>query len=49
MTAVRKHWKDFAAIVALAVCGLVVAAYILGNQRFYLPKWVPVVGTDWTV
>ena len=23
-----------------------VAGYILSNQRFYLPAWVPVVGTD---
>ena len=23
-----------------------VAGYILVNQRFYLPAWVPVVGTD---
>jgi phospholipid/cholesterol/gamma-HCH transport system substrate-binding protein len=45
-TAIRKHWKDFAAIVALAVVGLAVGTYILGNQRFYLPKWVPVLGTD---
>ena len=45
-TAVRKHWKDFAAIIVLALCGLAVAAYILGNQRFYLPRWVPIVGTD---
>ena len=22
------------------------AGYILSNQRFYLPAWVPVVGTD---
>jgi phospholipid/cholesterol/gamma-HCH transport system substrate-binding protein len=45
-TAIRKHWKDFAAIIVLAVVGLVVALFILGHQRFYLPNWVPVLGTD---
>ncbi|HSD82163.1 MAG TPA: MlaD family protein, partial [Solirubrobacteraceae bacterium] len=45
-TAVRKHWKDFAAVVVLAVIGLAVATYILSNQRFYLPRWVPILGTD---
>jgi phospholipid/cholesterol/gamma-HCH transport system substrate-binding protein len=45
-TAVRKHWKDFGAIIVLAVIGLVVAMSILGHQRFYLPRWVPVLGTD---
>ena len=23
-----------------------IAGYILSNQRFYLPAWVPVIGTD---
>ena len=25
---------------------LLVGGYILSNQRFYLPKWVPLLGTD---
>jgi phospholipid/cholesterol/gamma-HCH transport system substrate-binding protein len=28
------------------VVALAVGSYILGHQRFYLPKWVPVVGTE---
>ena len=45
-TAIRKHWRDFAAIVVLFVVAAGVGSYILSNQRFYLPKWVPVVGTE---
>jgi len=44
--AIQKYWRNFAAILFLALCGLVVAGFILSNQRFYLPKWVPVLGTD---
>lgn len=44
--AIGKHWRDFAAIVGLCVIGLAVGGYILSNQRFYLPKWVPVLGSD---
>jgi len=44
--AIRKHLPDFAAILFVAVLGLVVAGLILSNQRFYLPGWVPGVGTD---
>ncbi len=45
-TAIRKHWKDFAAVVALCVIALGVGGYILSNQRFYLPKWFPGLGSD---
>jgi phospholipid/cholesterol/gamma-HCH transport system substrate-binding protein len=38
--------RDFIAIILLSVAGLGVAGYILAHQRFYLPKWVPVLGTD---
>ena len=44
--AIQKYWKNFAAVVALAVLGLFAAGYIMGHQRFYLPAWVPVLGTD---
>jgi phospholipid/cholesterol/gamma-HCH transport system substrate-binding protein len=44
--AIQKNWKNFAAVLLLAVAGLLVAGYILSNQRFYLPKWVPILGTD---
>jgi phospholipid/cholesterol/gamma-HCH transport system substrate-binding protein len=45
-TAIRKHRWDFIAMVGIFLIALVVGGYILGHQRFYLPKWVPVVGTD---
>lgn len=45
-TAIRKHVKDFVAILALAVAALFVAGFVLSNQRFYLPHWVPVIGSD---
>jgi phospholipid/cholesterol/gamma-HCH transport system substrate-binding protein len=44
--AIRKHLRDFIAIVVLVVIALAVAAYITSNQRLYLPGWVPGVGTD---
>jgi hypothetical protein len=44
--AIRKHWKDFAAVIVLMFIAAGVGGYILSNQRFYLPKWVPVVGSD---
>src|SRR5919197_680944 len=45
-TAIRKHARDFAFIVGLVLIALLVGGYILSNQRFYLPKWVPVFGSD---
>jgi phospholipid/cholesterol/gamma-HCH transport system substrate-binding protein len=44
--AIRKHLRDFLAILVLFVVGAGVAAYITSNQRLYLPAWVPGVGTD---
>jgi phospholipid/cholesterol/gamma-HCH transport system substrate-binding protein len=35
--AIRKHWKDFAAIVVLFIVSLLVASFILGKQRLHLP------------
>jgi len=45
-TAIRKYRWDFLAVVVIFVIALGVGAFILGHQRFYLPKWVPVVGTN---
>jgi len=45
-SAIRKYRWDFLAVVVIFVIALGVGGYILGHQRFYLPKWVPVVGTD---
>ena len=44
--AIRKHMRDFLAILFMILVAAGVAGYILSNQRFYLPAWVPVVGTD---
>jgi phospholipid/cholesterol/gamma-HCH transport system substrate-binding protein len=38
--------RDFIAIIALMIFAVGVTGFILAHQRFYLPKWVPVVGTD---
>jgi phospholipid/cholesterol/gamma-HCH transport system substrate-binding protein len=46
MSAIRKHWRDFAAIVCLFVIAMAVGAFILGKQRLHLPAWVPVAGQD---
>jgi phospholipid/cholesterol/gamma-HCH transport system substrate-binding protein len=46
-TAIRKHMRDFLALVLLFIAALGVGGYILSNQRFYLPKWVPIVGSDY--
>jgi phospholipid/cholesterol/gamma-HCH transport system substrate-binding protein len=44
--AIQKHMRDFIAILALMVIAVGVTGYILAHQRFYLPKWVPLIGTD---
>jgi phospholipid/cholesterol/gamma-HCH transport system substrate-binding protein len=46
MRAIRKHARDFAFVIGLVVVAALVGGYILSHQRFYLPKWVPVVGSD---
>jgi phospholipid/cholesterol/gamma-HCH transport system substrate-binding protein len=45
-SAIRKHIGEFALVIGVIVAGVLVGGYILSNQRFYLPKWVPVVGSD---
>jgi phospholipid/cholesterol/gamma-HCH transport system substrate-binding protein len=45
-TAIRKHLRDFLALLFVLVLALGVGGYILSNQRFNLPGWVPVVGND---
>jgi phospholipid/cholesterol/gamma-HCH transport system substrate-binding protein len=44
--AIRAHSRDFIALAVLFLIGIGVSAFILGNQRLYLPAWVPGVGTD---
>jgi phospholipid/cholesterol/gamma-HCH transport system substrate-binding protein len=44
--AIQKHMRDFLAIIAMSIFALGVTGYILSHQRFYLPNWVPVLGTN---
>jgi phospholipid/cholesterol/gamma-HCH transport system substrate-binding protein len=44
--AIRKYRWDFLSIIGVFLIALVVGGFILGHQRFYLPKWVPLVGTE---
>jgi phospholipid/cholesterol/gamma-HCH transport system substrate-binding protein len=43
---IRKQLRVFVAIICLLVGALGVVGFILSQQRFYLPAWVPVLGTD---
>ncbi len=47
--AIRDHGRTFAAMIFLAIVALAIGGYILSNQRFHLPAWVPLVGTDFYV
>src|SRR5215210_1346132 len=44
--AIQKHLREFIAVIAMVFIALFVGGYILSNQRFYLPAWVPIIGTD---
>ncbi|MGH2713096.1 MAG: MlaD family protein [Thermoleophilaceae bacterium] len=46
MRQIKKQARVFVAILCLFVLAAGIAGYILSNQRFYLPAWVPVLGTD---
>jgi phospholipid/cholesterol/gamma-HCH transport system substrate-binding protein len=46
MRQIKKQLPVFVALLALLVISLGIGGYILSNQRFYLPAWVPVLGTD---
>ena len=43
---IKKQAPVFVAILCLLVVSLGIVGYVLSNQRFYLPAWVPVIGTD---
>ena len=45
-TAIGKHLRDFVAILFMVVVAAGVAGYILSNQRFNLPGWVPGLGAE---
>jgi phospholipid/cholesterol/gamma-HCH transport system substrate-binding protein len=44
--AIRDHLRGFLAGLFLLLLALAIAGVILSHQRFYLPSWVPAVGTD---
>ena len=44
--AIQKHLRDFLALFFMALIAIGVTGYILSQQRFHLPKWVPVAGSD---
>jgi phospholipid/cholesterol/gamma-HCH transport system substrate-binding protein len=43
---IQKHLRDFIAIILLSLFALGITGFILAHQRFYLPNWVPVLGTN---
>jgi phospholipid/cholesterol/gamma-HCH transport system substrate-binding protein len=45
--AIRKHLRDFVAIIVLLIISLIVAVVILAHQRFALPPGVPILGKDY--
>jgi phospholipid/cholesterol/gamma-HCH transport system substrate-binding protein len=44
--AIREHLRDFVAIVALVLIGLLVTGVILSQQRQPYPSWIPFLGDD---
>ena len=44
--AIQKNLREFIAVIIMVLLALLVGGYILSNQRFYLPAWVPILGTD---
>ena len=44
--AIQKHKWDFIALAALMLIALATTSYILSQERFHLPSWVPVLGSD---
>jgi phospholipid/cholesterol/gamma-HCH transport system substrate-binding protein len=44
--AIREHLRDFIAIIALVVAGLLTAYVILANQASAMPSWVPLLGEE---
>jgi phospholipid/cholesterol/gamma-HCH transport system substrate-binding protein len=46
MTAIKKRAREFTAVIVLVLIALLVGGYILSQQRFNLPSWVPLLGKD---
>ncbi|MCX6394700.1 MAG: MlaD family protein [Solirubrobacterales bacterium] len=45
-TAIRKHLKDFLAVISLVVIAGGITLYILAHQNIIAPSWVPVLGKE---
>ncbi|MGB2712017.1 MAG: MlaD family protein [Conexibacter sp.] len=45
-SAIRKHLRDFIAIIVLVLIAGFTGIYVLAHQRTRLPEWVPVIGKD---
>jgi phospholipid/cholesterol/gamma-HCH transport system substrate-binding protein len=45
-SAIRKHLRDFIAIVGLVLIAGFIALYVLAHQRTTIPGWVPVFGRE---
>ncbi len=43
---ILKNSRDLIALGVIVLLALLIGGYILSNQRFYLPAWVPVIGSD---
>ena len=43
---IKKQMRVFVALLFLLVGAMTIGGYILSHQRFYLPAWFPVLGTD---
>jgi phospholipid/cholesterol/gamma-HCH transport system substrate-binding protein len=46
MRAVREHFRDVIAILALMAAGIVTAFVILSSQATALPSWMPILGEE---
>ena len=44
--AISKHLRDFISVFVMILIAFGVTSYILSQERFHLPKWVPVLGSD---
>jgi phospholipid/cholesterol/gamma-HCH transport system substrate-binding protein len=44
--AIQKHLRDFIALFFMMLVAFGTTAYILSQERFHLPSWVPIVGSD---
>jgi phospholipid/cholesterol/gamma-HCH transport system substrate-binding protein len=44
--AIAKHLRDFIALFFMALVAIGTTSYILSQERFHLPSWVPALGSD---